>query len=465
MISFDCLLLADAPLTRTFEWGRIQSGYEGWLGGGVLVVLLALTVLLYVFDTHELPWYFRVGLPLLRTLVSIGLLLVWLQPRWRSSREVRVDSRVLMLVDTSLSMARVNPDKPGQTRLQQVAAGLDETEFLARLQEKHHVTVVPFNSVLEKDRRVVLPMKASRRNGQCIRHTPCAAPRHTECAGYMAKQLVPGGIDTRLGEALEQLLRNERGGPISGVVLVSDGGQNAGESPDTALELAQESHIPVYTIGVGSKKKPVNVRVAEFNVPSRVFPGERYSVDGSIQGFGMTGTVQVELLARDGADAKDPNRRGKGTLVDSVNKVLLSDGQAVPVKFKLPPSQVGHRVLCLRVKAPKGSAAGTMYPWSSNKFLEGEVACLRAPDSRAAPGGRSLARLPVSPHAPLPRQVDEGQRPAAIGPVRHVAGGHEHPRRLPRFAARAGRLRLYRGLRSRLEGTAARAGRLALRLG
>ena len=182
------------------------------------------------------------------------------------------------------------------------------------------------------------------------------------------KQLVPGGIDTRLGEALEQLLREERSTPISGIVLVSDGGLNAGESPDTAMELARESHIPIYTVGVGSEKKPVDVRVAEFNVPSRVFPGDRFSVEGSIQGFGMKGqTVRVELLAREGADATNPSRRGQGRPVDSAEKILLGDGEAVPVKFELPPSELGHRVLCLRVKAPKDSSD------ASDKFLEGAV--------------------------------------------------------------------------------------------
>ena len=151
-------------------------------------------------------------------------------------------------------------------------------------------------------------------------------------------------------------MREERSTPVSGIVLVSDGGLNAGASPDTAEELARESHIPIYTVGVGSEKKPVDVRVAEFNVPSRVFPGDRYSVEGSIQGYGMKGqTVRVELLAREGAAAKDPSRRGQGRLVDSAEKILLGDGEAVPVKFELPPSEVGHRVLCLRVKAPRGT--------------------------------------------------------------------------------------------------------------
>ena len=48
----------------------------------------------------------------------------------------------------------------GKTRLQQVADGLENSQFLARLRKKHQVTVVPFNNVLDKDHRVVLPMQA-----------------------------------------------------------------------------------------------------------------------------------------------------------------------------------------------------------------------------------------------------------------------------------------------------------------
>ena len=160
-------LLADAPITTKFEWGRIDSPYDWWICGGVLLAILAPLLWIYRRDAGELPWFLRIGLPLLRTLVLIGLLVVYLQPRWRSERIEHLDSRVLMLVDTSLSMARHDPDVSAgpvsQSRLQQVAAGLDDTEFIARLRKKHDVTVVPFNSVLEKDRRVVLPLEAPAR--------------------------------------------------------------------------------------------------------------------------------------------------------------------------------------------------------------------------------------------------------------------------------------------------------------
>ena len=292
-----------------------------------------------------------------------------------------------------------------------MAAGFDDTEFLARLRKKHEVTVVPFNSVLEDDRRVVLPMEKEEggrmkdEGGRMKAEGPAPPPSDSSFIPHPVwrKQLVPGGTDTRLGDALEQLLRKERGTPLSGVVLWSDGGLNAGASPDTAMELARESHIPIYTVGVGSEKKPVNVRVANFNVPSRVFPGERYAVEGSIQGYGMKGqTVRVELLVRDGAEAKDPSRRGKGRVVDLTDKILLGDGEAVPVKFELSPSELGQHVLCLRVKAP--ATLGTGPRFRGLRQIPGRRGGgLRPPDARAAVCRRSGPRLSVSSHAAVPR--------------------------------------------------------------
>ena len=162
-------LLADASTTTRFEFGRIQSNSDWWIYAGVLLAILAPLVWIYRRDTAELPWYLRFGLPLLRTLVLVGLLVVYLQPRWRSEREEHLDSRAIVLVDTSLSMGRIDPDTPagraGQTRLQQVAGALDDSQFLARLRKKHEVTVVPFNNALEKDRRVVLPLESEKAAG------------------------------------------------------------------------------------------------------------------------------------------------------------------------------------------------------------------------------------------------------------------------------------------------------------
>ena len=372
MINSTLCLLAAAPITK-FEFGRIQADYEWWLYAAALVAILTPLMWIYRRDAAELPWILRFGLPLLRTAVLVGLLFVYLQPRWRSEREEHFDSRVLLMLDTSLSMRLPDADtgsRAGRTRLEQVASALDDTDFVKRLRTKHQVTVVPFNSAVETDRRTVLPKDAplvspDKSGTSETENKPTAAA--AVAAPSWRKQLVLGGNDTRLGDALEQVIRDERNTPVSGVVLISDGGLNAGAPVDTALELAKESHIPVYTIGIGSEQKPTSVNVAEFNVPSRVFPGERFSVEGSVQGYRMKGrTITVELLSREGAAANDPLRTGQGKVIDSQQVTLAGDGEAVPVKFEIPPLELGKHVLCLHVKS--ASAAG-----GDRLFDEGEV--------------------------------------------------------------------------------------------
>ena len=163
------IALADAPVKTTFELGRIQYDYQWWIYGAVLLLILAPLMWIYRRDAQELPWLLRFGLPLLRTAVLVGLLFVYLQPRWRSEREEHVDSRALLLVDTSLSMGKTDPDTPGgragKSRLQQVAAALDDTEFIARLRKKHQVAVIPFNSVVEQQQRMTLPKEGGWSSG------------------------------------------------------------------------------------------------------------------------------------------------------------------------------------------------------------------------------------------------------------------------------------------------------------
>jgi len=102
---------------------------------------------------------------------------------------------------------------------------------------------------------------------------------------------------------LRQLIQDERGTPVSGVIVLSDGGQNAGVSPDAAVELAAEAKIPVFTVGLGSDRQPANVAVCDLAVPTRAYPGDHYTVTGYVQAQGMAGkVVAVQLLGRPAGD-------------------------------------------------------------------------------------------------------------------------------------------------------------------
>ena len=141
-------------------------------------------------------------------------------------------------------------------------------------------------------------------------------------------------------------------GPISGVVVFTDGQQNAGLDPAAAVELAREARIPIYAVGVGSLEQPVNVRISDFVAPARAYPGDRYAATGYLQAQGLAGkTVAVELFSRSaGTGSAAANEQGVSEGMQQV--VLGGDGEVVPVKFELVPNEVGRRTLRLKVRPP-----------------------------------------------------------------------------------------------------------------
>ena len=370
-------LFADGAVTTRLELGRIQSNADWILPIGALVLILLFVRVMYRRDAAELPRPLGWLLTLLRAAAFLGLLAFYLQPQWRSEREIAHQSRVLVMVDTSMSMNRTDADpgaKPGESRLQQIAGTLEDSDLVARLRKTHEVDVFPFNNSLDRQRAVVLGRTKPRQVDVADPTQPDDPPppegdaAADRPAPAWRKVLELGGTETRLGEALEQLIRDERNATISGVVVMSDGGQNAGVSPEAGIDQAREARVPVFTVGVGSERKPATVRVYDFKVPARAYPGDRYTVTGFIQGQGMAGKmVDVELLFRDGEVAKTPKERGKGTPLERRPITLAGDGEVVPVKFDLTPDKTGRRTLCLRVHP----LPGDLDP--RDKYLEAEV--------------------------------------------------------------------------------------------
>jgi hypothetical protein len=165
-----------------------------------------------------------------------------------------------------------------------------------------------------------------------------------------AALLKPRGTETRLGESLRQLVNDQRAQPISGIVVFTDGGQNAGLDPQAAIEAAQEAHIPIYPVGLGSDRRPTSVRIDEFAVPMRAYPGDSFPVTADVEAQGMAGRqVVVELASRlaGKAAANNWNVEGQQSLT------LPTDGHKERVTFQLPGiKEPGRRTLQLRVKLP-----------------------------------------------------------------------------------------------------------------
>lgn len=166
------------------------------------------------------------------------------------------------------------------------------------------------------------------------------------------ERLVPRGAETRLGEALRFLVNKERGGPIAGIVLLTDGNNNAGVDHTVAAAAAQDAGIAVFPVGMGSNKRPVNVRVVDLEAPPRVFPEDRFTLTGYLQLFDSRDrSVRVEFLSRPASDSET----GPETVEDERRIDLRGNGDVTPVKFEIIPTQedIGKKVYKLRVVPPE----------------------------------------------------------------------------------------------------------------
>jgi len=162
------------------------------------------------------------------------------------------------------------------------------------------------------------------------------------------QELAARGLQTRLGDAVRYLVNKERGGPIAGLVMFTDGRRNEGVEHTAAAALARLAEIAVYPVGLGSDRRPANIRVVDLEAPERVYPGDRFTLTGYVQANGMPGrSVEVRLSS---APTGVPDREKSETVEQEDRVELGSEGEIVAVKFEVTPDEAGRRTYQLAIK-------------------------------------------------------------------------------------------------------------------
>ena len=315
-----------------------------WLLIGVFFALLAgFVAWCYHRERDSLRGWLRWLLIGLRVTALAGVALYFLGPEKRTDQQVVTDSEVVVLVDTSLSMSIEDENASERKKIARIEAirqTLQQAPIIATLQKQHDVVLALFD---EKLKRVARWERLSPSAAD-----PGADNEKTLPITDWLELIQPRGGETQLGAALQAVLDEEGGGPLAGVIVLSDGGQNRGVEPLEVADLAGERQTPLYTVGVGSTQPRRNLRVQEMSAPSRVYPGDKATVSGLIQSEGFAGrTVEVELYAREA--------RAVGTSGDRLGRESITfseEGEVVSVKFDFEPVEVGRLALELRILAP-----------------------------------------------------------------------------------------------------------------
>ncbi len=160
--------------------------------------------------------------------------------------------------------------------------------------------------------------------------------------------LAASGTETRLGDAIKSILEEERGAPLAGIVLITDGQNNSGIDPVATIGDAVLSRVPLFPIGIGTTATPASVRVVDVDAPKRVFPDDRFRITALIQANGLLGkpvTVQLRSSLANSAAANF-------SIDEELTVNLAEDELLQPVHFDVKPKEVGEWVYDVKLLAP-----------------------------------------------------------------------------------------------------------------
>jgi uncharacterized membrane protein len=230
----------------------------------------------------------------LRFAALLLILFVIFRPVFVERREEIKPAEVLLLIDDSASMRRIDAyggndsvreelrsiagRSPSEISRQELARAAVERELVPLLREGEYVTrTFRFADTLE----------------------PLADLSNLSARGHA----------TYIGDALQQALAAHRGRHVTDVVIVSDGRNNGGLAPLEAARAAGAGGIPVHTLVVGDTRPERNALVELVEVPPSVLDGDEIAITVRVVGRGTQGVERTRVLLEElGADDGDPAR-------------------------------------------------------------------------------------------------------------------------------------------------------------
>lgn len=346
LTQFAFLAVDSTGAFRAIEYDLPETPFE-WtvcLGGLALILVFGIRILLQ--DTAELNRFWRYFLMLLRMSALGGLIVVALNPQERTQKLAYRPSQVAILIDRSLSMKfpehQADPntsksDAPStsssdnsRSRSAAVAELLGDSGLLDELRKNHAVSIYSFDSALNGPHAALRSQDLRAVAKKALAGTDNASALADTEAQFDWDQIVdPTGLETRLGESLLELIRSISGTSLSGIVVITDGASNSGIDPTKAIDTAKDQKARIVTVGVGSRRQPVNIQIASIQAPSDVHVGDAFEIAAFVQAQGLAGQgVKVELLGR------PEDSEGDAKPLDTKDIVLADDGLPVRVSFE-----------------------------------------------------------------------------------------------------------------------------------
>jgi len=251
----------------------------------------------------------------------------------------RVDLPYLaILTDNSASMAREDqyPDPTTQSRV---------GELVERTEQPDRSRFSIARAWLTEDQGALL-RELRRRHRIKLYSVSNAArelaevntPEDLEAALERLDEVEPTGDQSELGSGVRQVLTELRGAPPTAILFLTDAQTTRGESLSEVAALAGRKGVPIYPIGVGDDRPPLDLALSDLLVDDVVFVEDVVRFQGKLSSQGFEGEPITIRLFESPADQAESD----GREVASVTVPAPPDGQSRPFELVHQPQEVGR---------------------------------------------------------------------------------------------------------------------------
>jgi hypothetical protein len=304
-----------------------------WLLVAVVTIALAAVLVAVPPDRSRVSGGRLTTLVLLRLLAFLAVVVCLLRPTLVATEKARQQGTVIVLADASKSMTVADgPD--GRTRWEEMRAAL----AAARPAARQLTAASGFDLACWLFDRDLRPLE-----GQADDPFPLADWADTATAQ-----------ETAIGAALDDAIQAAAGRTVAGVIVLSDGAQQAYAPrdlpPQSAARRLADNGVPLWSVTFGQQRGGGQARdaaVVNLSVADTVYVKNTLEVAGRVRLDGFAGrTITVRLLAENDTGEMEP--------VATAEVQATTESAEEPIRLAWTPRGLGERKLTLAVDAQDG---------------------------------------------------------------------------------------------------------------
>ena len=295
-----------------FAQGDLAFGIAGPLALALLAVAGAgaIAILTYGRVSAMSSVRDRMVLRALRAATLLLVLFCLFRPMLLLSAPVPQKNFVGVLIDDSRSMQVAEKGTLARADIVRAALGRSDSALVSALKEKFQVRLFRFGSTLQRIE-----------DGSTLTFD---AP------------------ETRVGDAISYARQELDAVPLSGLVVLSDGADNASAAVGDELLSLKARSVPVFTVGIGAERFDNDVEIERVELPRQVLQGSSFIATVLVRQGGLA-RKKVPLVVQD---------NGQDIAREEIE--LPSDGSSAPVRVAVTVKAPGARTLRFHIPLQTG---------------------------------------------------------------------------------------------------------------